>query len=295
MDPTLHEWVHLLLRWAHVLAGIMWIGDSFLFMWLDRTLTPPAPPREGVAGELFLLHGGGYYQVERRLFEPGKMPEVLHWFKWESLSTFATGLALLLAVYYAGGGALLVDPDVARISVPVARAIGLGSLAAAWLVYDGLWSSPAARDARVAGVLSVVLFGAFAWGLTHLLGARAAYMHAGAALGTIMVLNVWVRILPPQRRMLAAVRAGRPADPAPGLGAKKRSTHNTYLTLPVLFVMVSNHFPSTYGSRWSWAVLVLASLAGAGVRHFMLARTLRNAWLLAAAAALATGAFLLSR
>ena len=295
MDPTVHEWLHLLLRWAHVMAAIMWVGDSFLFMWLDRTLVPPAPPRDGVTGELFLVHGGGYYQVEKRLFEPGKMPAVLHWFKWESLSTFATGFALLLAVYYAGGGALLVDPDVARISVGAARAIGLGSIVVAWLVYDGLWSSPLGRDSKAGGVLSLLLFAGLAYALTHLLGARAAYMHAGAALGTIMALNVWMRILPVQRRALAAVALGSRPDPAPGVGAKKRSTHNSYLTLPVLFVMVSNHFPSTYGSRWNWAVLVLLALAGAGVRHFMLTRSARTAWLLAAAAALAAGAFVLSR
>ena len=295
MDPTVHEWAHLLLRWAHVLAGIMWIGDSFLFMWLDRTLTPPVPAREGVAGELYLVHGGGYYQVEKRWFEPGKMPAVLHWFKWESLSTWATGFALLLVVYYAGGGALLVDPDIAKISVGAARAIGLSSLVVAWILYDGLWSSPLGRHPTAATDVSILLFAGFAFALTHLLGGRAAFLHAGAALGTIMVLNVWVRILPVQRRLLAAVRAGGPVDQAPGLGAKRRSTHNTYLTLPVLFVMVSNHFPSTYGSRWAWAVLVLVSLAGAAVRHFMLARTARNAWLLAAAAALGGVAFVLSR
>lgn len=295
MEPTTHEWVHLLLRWAHVLAGIMWIGDSFLFMWLDRTLRPPDPPREGVAGELFLLHGGGYYQVERRLFEPGKMPAVLHWFKWESLSTWATGFALLLAVYYAGGGALLADPDIAKISTGTAMAIGLASLPAAWLAYDAVWSSPLGHRPVAAAAVSVLLFASLAYALTHLLGGRAAFLHAGAALGTIMALNVWVRILPPQRRMLAAVRAGRPADQAPGLAAKRRSTHNTYLTLPVLFVMVSNHFPSTYGSRFAWAVLVLLSVAAGLVRHFMLNRSARKAWLLAAAAALAAGAFVLSR
>jgi uncharacterized membrane protein len=295
LDPHVHEWLHLVLRWAHVIAGIMWIGDSFLFMWLDRTLLPPSPPRDGVTGELFLVHGGGYYQVEKRAFQPGRMPALLHWFKWESISTWATGFLLLLVVYYAGGGALLVDPDVAKISVGAARTIGLGSLPLAWLVYDALWASPAGKSARAAAVASVLLFAALAYGLTHVLGSRAAYMHAGAALGTIMFLNVWVRILPVQRRMLADVRAGRSVDPAPGLGAKRRSTHNTYLTLPVVFVMVSNHFPTTYGSRWSWAVLVLLALAGGGIRHFMLTREAKTAWLLALGGALAAAAFVLTR
>jgi uncharacterized membrane protein len=294
VDPHVHEWLHLVLRWAHVLAAIMWVGDSFLFMWLDRTLLPPSPPREGVAGELFLVHGGGYYQVEKRLFQPGRMPALLHWFRWESLSTWATGFLLLLLVYYAGGGALLVDPDVAKISVGTARAIGLASLPAAWLVYDALWGSVFGKT-RVAPALSVALFAALAYGLTHALGSRAAYMHAGAALGTIMVLNVWMRILPVQRRALAAVRAGQNVDPAPGLSAKERSTHNSYLTLPVLFVMVSNHFPTTYGSRWNWAVLVLLALAGGAIRHFMLTRSTKTAWLLALGGALAAAAFVLTR
>ena len=294
LDPHVHEWLHLVLRWGHVLAGIMWIGDSFLFMWLDRTLVAPSPPRDGVAGELYLLHGGGYYQVEKRLFQSGRMPVLLHWFKWESISTWATGFLLLLVVYYAGGGALLVDPDVAKISVGAARAIGLGCLPLAWLVYDALWASPLGKRAGIAAAVSVALYAALAYGLTHTLGARAAYLHAGAALGTIMVLNVWVRILPAQRRMLAAVRAGTPVDPASGLRAKARSTHNTYLTLPVLFVMVSNHFPTTYGSRFSGLVLVLLSLAGAGIRHFMLTRSSKTAWLLAVAGALAAAAFVLT-
>ena len=295
MDPNVQEWLHLVLRWGHVLAGIMWIGDSFLFMWLDRTLVPPSPSRDGVAGELFLVHGGGYYQVEKRLFQPGRMPAVLHWFRWESLSTWATGFALLVLVYYTGGGALLVDPDVAKISVGAARAVGLACLPLSWLLYDALWSSPLGRRPRAATAVSILLFAALAYGLTHVLGGRAAYIHAGAALGTIMVLNVWVRILPAQRRMLAAVRAGVAVDAARGLAAKARSTHNTYLTLGVLFVMVSNHFPATYGARWNWAVLVLLSLAGGAVRHFMLTRSARTAWLLALGGALAAAAFVLTR
>src|SRR5512135_1721787 len=273
----------------------MWIGDSFLFMWLDRTLVPPVPPRDGVTGELFLLHGGGYYQVEKRLFQPGRMPALLHWFKWESISTWATGFLRLVVVYYAGGGALLVDPVVARISVGAAQAIGLACLPLSWLVYDALWSSPLGKRARAAAAVSIVLFAALAYGLTHLLGGRAAYLHAGAALGTVMVLNVWVRILPAQRRALAAVRAGTPVDPSPGLRAKARSTHNTYMTLGVLFVMVSNHFPTTYGNRWNWAVLVLLALAGGAIRHFMLTRSAKTAWLLALGGALTAAAFVLTR
>ncbi len=271
----------------------MWIGDSFLFMWMDRTLTPPDPPRDGVTGELFMVHGGGYYQLERRVFQPGRMPPLLHWFVWEATTTWVTGFLLLLAVYYVGGGALLVDPA-SSLSLDAAAALGLGSLAVSWLVYDALWSSPLGRSTPAAGAVSLLLFAALAYGLALALSARAAFLHAGAVLGTLMVMNVWVRILPAQRRMLAAVRRGEAVDPAPGLAAKKRSTHNSYMTVPVLFTMISNHFPATYGSRWAWLVLVLLALAGAAVRHFMLTRTARNAWLLGGAAAAVAVAFVLT-
>ena len=295
LDPHLHEWLHLLLRWTHIVAGIMWIGDSFLFMWLDRTLTPPNPPREGVTGELFMVHGGGYYQVEKRPFQPGTMPPVLHWFKWEAITTFGSGFLLLAVVYYLGGTALLVDRDVFSMPGSAAIALGIGLLPVSWFVYDTLWKTPLAKNTALAGAISVVLFGALAWGLSRVFSARAAYIHAGAVLGTLMVMNVWACILPAQRRMLAAVKAGQAVDPAPGLAAKKRSTHNTYMTLPVLFVMVSNHFPTTYGSRWNWLVLLLLSLAGGAVRHFMLDRSRRNAWLLAAAAALVAAVLVLTK
>jgi len=294
MDPTLHEWIHLLLRWAHILAAIMWIGDSFLFMWLDRALTPPQPAREGVVGETFMLHGGGYYHVEKSPLQPGKLPPVLHWFKWESISTWASGVLLLLVVYYLSGGAVLIDSSSTKLSVPAAMAIGLGLLPVCWLIYDALWKSPLGKSTPVAGGISLVLAAALAFLLTRVFIGRAAYIHFGAILGTLMFLNVWVRILPPQRRMLAAVKRGEPGDPTPGLAAKKRSTHNTYMTLPVLFVMVSNHFPTTYGSRYAWIALVLMSLAGAAVRHFMLLRTKRVAWLLVAAAALVAATYLVT-
>jgi uncharacterized membrane protein len=294
IDPRLHEWLHLLLRWTHVLAGIMWIGDSFLFMWLDRTLTPPDPPREGVAGELYMVHGGGYYQVEKRPFQPGKLPPVLHWFKWESATTWSSGFLLLLTVFYFGGAMLLVNPDGPHLSAAAAMALGLGLLPVAWLVYDALWKSPLGKSTPVASSICLALFTAMAYGLTRVFNGRAAFMHAGAVLGTIMVANVWMLILPNQRRMLGKIARGEAVDPAPGLAAKKRSTHNTYMTLPVLFVMVSNHFPTTYGSRYSWVVLVLLSVAGALVRHFMLVRTKRVAWLLAAATAIVVFVYFLT-
>lgn len=297
MDAQLQEWLHLFLRWAHIVAAIMWIGDSFLFMWLDRALRPPQPARDGVTGETYLVHGGGYYQVEKRLFQPGKMPPVLHWFKWESASTWLTGFLLLVVVFYLGGEAMLVDVSASgHLSGGAAIALGLGLLPVCWLIYDSLWNSPLGQSTPLAGVLSVALFSALAWGVTRVYTGRAAFMHLGAVLGTLMVSNVWVRILPPQSRMLAAVKRGDAVDPAPGLAAKKRSTHNTYMTLPVVFIMVSNHFPTTYGSRWNWLAVILLGLAGAAVRHFMLVRTKRVAWLLGfAAVTFAAVAFLTSR
>jgi uncharacterized membrane protein len=297
MDAHLHEWLHLFLRWAHIVAAIMWIGDSFLFMWLDRTLRPPVPARDGVTGETYMVHGGGYYQVEKRMFQPGQMPPVLHWFKWESASTWLTGISLLLVVFYLGGEAMLVDTSAPHhLSGGAAMALGLALLPACWLVYDAIWASPLGRSTPLASGICLALFTALAFGVTRVYSGRAAYMHLGAVLGTIMVANVWVRILPPQNRMLARVRASQPVDPAPGLAAKKRSTHNTYLTLPVVFIMVSNHFPTTYGSRWNWGVVVALGLAGAAVRHFMLVRTKRVAWLLGFAVAIfAAVAFVTSR
>lgn len=295
MGPHLHEWTHLLLRWIHILASIMWIGDSFLFMWLERALTPPEPAREGVTGETFMVHGGGYYRMEKRLFAPGQMPPVLHWFKWEAITTWISGLLLLLVVFYLGGEFMLVDASAPNhLSSSAATASGIALLPLCWLIYDTLWQSPLGKSTPLAGALSVALYGALCFGVTKIFIGRAAYMHVGAVLGTLMVMNVWIRILPNQRRMLAAVKRGEIVNQAPGLNAKKRSTHNTYMTLPVIFIMVSNHFPTTYGSRWNWLALVALSLAGAAVRHFILVRTKGVAWLLGAAAAMFAAVFYLT-
>jgi len=294
MEAHLHEWVHLLLRWLHIVAGIMWIGDSFLFMWLDRSLRPPDPSRPGVTGESFLVHGGGYYVVEKRAFQPGQLPPVLHWFKWESITTGVSGLLLLVVVFYLGGSAMLVDTSGPHLPTWGAIALGLGLLPVTWWIYDGLWRSPLGKSAAVGGAISVALFTALAYGVTRAFSGRAAFMHLGAVLGSLMVTNVWGNILPTQRRTLAAVARGEAIDPAPGLVAKKRSTHNTYMTLPVVFIMLSNHFPTTYGSRYNWLALVVISVAAAAVRHFMLVRTKQVAWLLAVAAVAVAAVFYLT-
>lgn len=284
--PAAVEWVHLLARWAHVLAAILWIGDSFLFMWMDRSLEPPRTARSGaVVGELWLVHSGGFYEIVKRKFlAPSEMPPALHWFKWEAYTTWLTGMALLGLVYYLGGGVYLVDRGVSSLGLGQAIALSLGTLLGGWLVYDALWSSPLGRRPVLAGLLSFALMVFAAWGLTRVFPGRAAYLQFGAMLGTIMAANVWRRIIPSQVQMLAATRAGTPVDVSLGVRAKQRSIHNHYLTLPVLFTMLSNHFPSTYGNRLNWVVLVLLVVFGAAFKDYMNVRTRGNRLMLAAGA-----------
>ena len=292
MTSWLSDWANLLLRWAHFIAGIAWIGSSFYFIWLDRALTKPAQARPGVEGDLWMVHSGGFYQVEKRRPAPGEIPAVLHWFKWEAMLTWLTGIALLILVFYVGS-AYLLDPTISRISRPAAIAVGIGMLVLGWPIYDGLWRSPLARRAGVAAAISLVLLAAVTLVACRLFSGRAAFMHIGALLGTIMVANVWERILPAQQQMLDATRAGRPADFSLGERAKQRSVHNSYMTFPVLFIMLSNHFPATYASPVNWLVLLLLCVAGGSIRHVMIGRAPAARWALApAAAALAAAMFL---
>jgi len=292
MTSWLSDWANLLLRWAHFIAGIAWIGSSFYFIWLDRALTKPAQARPGVEGDLWMVHSGGFYQVEKRRPAPGEIPAVLHWFKWEAMLTWLTGIALLILVFYVGS-AYLLDPTISRISRPAAIAVGIGMLVLGWPIYDGLWRSPLARRAGVAAAISLVLLAAVTLLACRLFSGRAAFMHIGALLGTIMVANVWERILPAQQQMLDATRAGRPADFSLGERAKQRSVHNSYMTFPVLFIMLSNHFPATYASPVNWLVLLLLCVAGGSIRHVMIGRSPAARWALApAAAALAAAMFL---
>ena len=269
MSPVITEWLSLVLRWFHVLVGIGWIGTSFFFIWLDAHLTPRKAASEHSVGEIWLFHSGGYYEVEKRRFVPVEVLPALHWFKWEAYLTWISGFALLVIVYYLGGGAYLIDRSVADLSQASAIALGVGSLAIGWLVYDALWRSPLARSEPLASAISLVLLVGAAYGLAHLLSGRAAYIHVGALLGTLMAANVWLVIQPAQRRMFAANRAGEVPDPRWGAKAKQRSVHNNYLTLPVVFAMISGHYPGTYGHPYNWAILIALFLAGAGVRHFL--------------------------
>jgi uncharacterized membrane protein len=278
MPPLLLEWLGALARWVHVLAAIMWIGDSILFMWMDSSLEPSRRPREGdVAGEMWMVHSGGFYEVvKRRSLRPEELPPNLYWFKWQSYSTWISGAFLLAVVYWLGGGALLVDSG-SRLTQGAAVAVSAGTLVAGWLVYDAICRSPLARMPRLLAVVLALALGATVFGLTRVFGARAAWLQTGAILGSIMAANVWRVIVPGQAKMLAQTRAGVPVDTAPGRLAKTRSTHNHYLTLPVLFMMLSQHFPSGYGHPLGWLVLLLISGAGVALKYVMNSRS-RSDW-----------------
>lgn len=270
MAPILHDWLTVLFRWGHIVAAIMWIGDSLLFMWIDTHLSPDPRARQDVTGVTWLLHGGGYYQLEKRLLVPGLVPPRLRWFWAEATGTWISGLVLLVLIYYMNANAFMIDRTVAHLTPAQAVGAGLGTLAAGWLLYDGLWRSPLGLRPVPAVVLSLVLLSAVTYAATHLLSARAAFIHVGAMLGTIMAANVWVHILPPQRAMVRAALEGREVDYSLGAHAKIRSTHNTYLTFPVIFLMISQHFPEVYVGPMSWLVLSLIVVVGAGLRHVML-------------------------
>lgn len=268
MSPAVQEWLNLAVRWAHVIAAIMWIGDSFLFMWLDSQLRKPDRPLQGdVVGELWMAHSGGFYEVVKRK-SLDALPAQLHWFKWESYMTWITGFLLLIVVYYMGGRAMLLD---AGSSLPheAAVSISLGLLAGTVVIYDLLCRTPLVKDGRVFGVLGLALAVFAAYGISRYFTPRAAFLQVGAMLGTLMASNVFFRIIPAQKHMLAATREGRPVDTSYGMRAKQRSTHNHYLTLPVLFTMLSNHFPGLYGHERPWAILGLLFVAGAGAKYIM--------------------------
>ena len=269
----------MVIRWVHLIAGIMWIGNSLLFNWLDRNLEKPKESTDpNYQGKIWLLHSGAFYDVDKKLLHPHEMPAKLHWFKWQNFTTWASGILLLFVVYYSGGGALLVDPSVRALAAPIAMTIGVGSIVVSWLFYDLVWRSPLRNHTVVGAALCFAYVAGLAYGLTHLLSGRAAYIHVGVILGTIMTGNVWFVIVPSQHELVAATTAGREQDAAISLRAKQRSIHNNYMTFPLLFMMVSNHFPSTYGSKLAWVVLGVLSIGGALVRHLMNIRFHYTRW-----------------
>jgi uncharacterized membrane protein len=266
----LHEWVTLCLRWAHVIVGIAWIGASFYFIWLDNHLEPSKEQR--LAGELWAIHGGGFYRVEKFRLAPAALPGTLHWFKWEAYWTFFTGFALLAAMYYEHAEVYLIDPQVMALSRLAAVGIGIGFLVVSMAIYEGLCRSPLGKNETVLSLILFLLLALAAWGLTQVFSGRGAFIHYGALIGTIMVANVAHVIIPGQGRMVKAMQEGREPDPKDGWMGKQRSVHNTYFTLPAVFAMLSNHYAMTFGHRHAWLVLVALTLAGALIRVWFVMR-----------------------
>lgn len=284
LDLHVQEWLDLAVRWTHVVVGIAWIGTSFYFNWLNNHIRPPVTPEPGVAGELWSVHGGGFYRVLKYEVAPDRLPGTLHWFKWEAYATWISGGSLLFIVYYLGPTGLAVNPDAWDLPRWGLILFGLGTLALGWVVYSTLCrvlgSHPGWLAIAGGGLLTAVAFG-----YSQVLTGRAAYIHTGALIGTLMAANVFFVIIPSQRLMVNAMARGEVPDPKPGREAARRSLHNNYLTLPVVFIMVSNHFPSTFSEGWNWALLAALGLTGAMVRHWFNLRGQgrRNVWILPAA------------
>lgn len=277
MSSHLHEWLIILVRWLHIVAAIAWIGTSFFFIWLDNRLNRnPDSKREGHTGELWMVHSGGFYQVEKMRLGPNEVPAELHWFKWEAAFTWISGVFLLIMIFYTGAGTFLLDSGVSSIGFGGALFISLLTILGSWLVYDLLWQSPLAKNPGFCHGLTIIMIVALTYLLCRTLSGRAAYVHMGAMLGTWMVANVWIRILPGQQKMIEATKAGLAVDPAWGINAKNRSVHNNYFTLPVIFIMMSNHFPSTYGHRLNWLILLIIGCVGVLVRHYFNVRHLNK-------------------
>lgn len=259
------EWLHLALRWLHLTAGIAWIGSSFYFVWLDNHLK--APQVGSASGELWSVHGGGFYHNQKYQVAPEAMPGELHWFKWEAYFTWISGVSLLILLYYVGAQNLLVDPAKAGLSTFDATALGVAAIAVGWGFYHLACLSPLGRDNRILGAVWFAFLVAAAAFLDSIFSSKGAYIHVGALIGTVMAANVFVVIIPNQKRVVAALVKGETPDAALGAQAKQRSLHNNYMTLPVLFIMISQHHPMTYGAERPWLVLALIALLGLAVRH----------------------------
>lgn len=269
LDPFYNEWLNIILRWTHIFAGIMWVGSTYYFTWLDGRLTEEekAAASSSEKAQVWMVHSGGFYVVEKQK-KPG--PYHLHWFRWEAATTWLSGFLLLTLMAYLGGGTGLIDRDVLDISGPAAIAIGIGTLIVGWVVYDLLVQSPLGKNEMLFAVLAYILVVGAAYALTHVLSGRWAYLHMGAMFGTIMVANVWMRILPAQRRMIAATKEGNEPDQTLAARAKLRSKHNTFMAIPVVFLMMSNHYAvTTYGHDYNWIILSVLVLLGWGAAKFI--------------------------
>jgi uncharacterized membrane protein len=298
MEAYASEWLQLLLRWVHLITGIAWIGSSFYFVFLDNSLLPPAKKGdadEGVGGELWAIHGGGFYHVQKYRIAPSTLPEPLHWFKWEAYWTWMSGFALFIVMYYAHASVYMIDRSVADVAPWQAIALSLFLLVAGWVFYDQLCKRAGLGREKILAVVMIAFFVAIAWGLSHVYSGRAMFLQIGAMMGTIMAWNVFFVIIPSQRKLVEATQQGAAPDPVYGMHGKQRSVHNNYFTLPVLFIMISNHYPITFGHPHAWLVLVAILLLAAYVRHFFnLRHKGRTVWAVPVTAALATLALAVS-
>ena len=268
-EAHLMEWLNIIIRVMHITFGIAWIGASFYFVFLENALNRTEGVRDELAGNLWAVHGGGFYYLEKYKTAPKTIPKHLHWFKYEAYFTWLSGFCLLFVVYYFNASAFLIDKNVLDITPAQGILIGIGSFIIGWVLYDLLCKSPLIKKPFWFGLIGFALLVGFAWAYTHLFNSRAAYIHFGAMIGSIMVANVFFVIIPSQKAMVKAAKEGSPLDPQLGKNALARSLHNNYFTLPVLFVMVSNHFPSTFGYQYPWVVLAIITLGAAGVKHYL--------------------------
>jgi len=297
IDPQISEWIGQILRWVHVITAIAWIGSSFYFIHLDLSLKKRDGLPAGVGGETWQVHGGGFYRMQKYLVAPPELPSELTWFKWESYSTWISGFFLLVWVYYLNAELYTIDPAVLPLEPWQAAGIGIGALLVGWLVYDGLCRSPLGRNDLALGIVLFLFIVGAAFLFTRLFNGRAAFLHTGAMIATWMSASVFLVIIPNQKKVVAELLAGRSPDPRLGKQAKQRSTHNNYLTLPVLFLMLSNHYPLAWSSSWNWLIVGLVVIAGAVVRHFFNSRHADKGspwWTWAVAAACMTAAAMLS-
>jgi len=268
VELVLTEWVSAILRWLHVIAGIAWIGSSFYFIHLDLSLKPRPGLPTGVKGDEWQVHGGGFYHMMKYVVAPAQMPDHLTWFKWEAYATWLSGFSLLVVVYYLGADLFLIDKSVLDMTAVQAAGIAFGSLVLSWLVYEGLCRSPLGKHEVALALVGYVYLVALTYGFTHVFSGLGAFTQIGAIIGTIMVANVFVMIIPYQRKTVDAMIAGKEPDPVWGALGKQRSVHNNYLTLPVVFLMLSNHYPLMFATRYNWLIVAIVLLIGPVIRHF---------------------------
>ncbi len=284
----LWAWVEAFLRWLHVIAAVGWIGSSFYFVHLDLSLQQRRDLPPDASGDTWQVHGGGFYHMIKYMVAPAKMPDDLTWFKWEAYATWISGICLLIAVYYLSANLYLIDKDVFDISPAAGAALSAGGLIAGWVAYDQMCRSPLGKNDTLLGGVGFGLLVAISYAFTLIFSSRGAFMEMGALIGTIMAANVLMVIIPGQRKVVAALLAGETPNPAYGKRGKQRSLHNNYLTLPVIFVMIGNHYPLAFATRWNWVIWSLIIVAGACIRHFINMRHKKHVmlwWTLGAATA----------